>query len=1008
MDQFLVGARLVEKASVHSKVGSLAQILLLLLFATEVNFDVNCLCLSVIPLQFLSLNLTSPVHVAEVNETILTVKASANDNATKPSFRFDWGDGTLTEETSSKTAHHMYHHVGSYRLHVQAWSLCNTSTLNNTANISVPTPVDILKNVSLQSEATVFGETTQLRLFIGQGSHFQCFWLLGDKVNVTTSSNHSRLFVLNHTYLSPADYKAYATCKNRRSEITVNTTIPVQSIITGLQIYSIPSILFGDRFQIRWRIQKGTGVTFKVHFSDVPLKVVTKLDDGLHWQSWVTQQEYKNPGEFFVHVGALNAVSRLISTSTKCNIFRAVAPFRPLVRHKAKDIEVNETITIWFTDVGSGSGANVSYLVTFGDDSKAVATRGTFVTHAYGLHGLYVVNITAINDVSSFNTSITIKVRKPIVKLEGASIPSIVAKANENTSITILFLHGSDFECHWEFGDGQELKQSFGDEMMYFKDLDSNMEAFTNVSISVRHVFKRVGVYKVTSNCQNRLSNVTATAYVTVQKEIELFQVLPVGPVVFGKTFSINWSIASGTNVTFKAFLNQQDLSIESRDLSYWSPVTPSIYQNPGEYNITVTAKNLVTPLLIHTQVLSIEIPVTDVHVNMSYLERGILHPGHGIHKNIFPQRVPVVFEATTNNGSSLHYTWSIHETMTQFESQRIEYIFNTIGKYAVTIRVKNQLSQAVSGVVIAVQKRASFLHGGLECSSPKVRKEIVTIRTTIEILGTNSTLLIEVDNSKSYWYGDPKSHLIPVKDGMTIQYQGELKRTLTLHHAYDTKGVYNITATLSNDVSRSSVSCIVEILSRPCKKPEVKLKGVGSYPEAARHFFVAEVIDIDADIDVFCPESKEATYEWNVFRYQPETGLFKPFGDVLSHGAASMKELQLKRRALPLGLFRLNLTVTMVGKDLQDFFAVAEGYIRIVQSNLVAKISGGSEIRRSFGSILSVDGLDSFDPDVGPGNYSGICDLLIFFSKDSLVTLRTFWNQKIHSWDLFKIINSI
>ena len=937
-----------------------------------------------ISLKFLSLNLTSPAYVAEVNETMLTVMASANDNATKPSFRFDWGDGTLTEETFSNTAHHVYHHVGSYTLHVQAWSLCNTSTLNNIANISVPIPVDILKNVSLQSEATVFGETTQLRLFIGQGSHFKCFWLLGDKANVTTSSNHSRQFVLNHTYSSPADYKAYVTCKNRRSEITVNTTIPVQSIVTGLQIYPIPSILFGDRFQIRWRIQNGTGVTFKVHFSDLPLKVVTKLDDGLHGQAWVTQQEYKNPGEFVVHVGALNAVTKWISTSAKCNIFRAVSPFRPLVRHKAKDIEINETITIWFTDVDSGSGANVSYLVMFGDDSKAVATRGTFVTHAYSLHGLYIVNITAINDVSSFNTSVIIKVHKPIVKLEGASIRSTVAKVNENTSITMFFLRGSDFDCHWEFGDGQELKQSVGDEMMYFKDLDNSVEAFTNISISVRHVFKRVGVYKVTTNCQNRLSNVTATAYVTVQKEVELFQVLPVGLVVFGKTFSINWTIASGTNVTFKAFLNQQDLSIESRDLLYWSRVTPSIYKNPGEYNITVTAKNLVTPFLNRTQVVSIEIPVAVIHVNMSYLERDILHPGHGINKNIFPQGVPIVFEVTADNGSSLHYTWSIHETMKQFESQRIEYVFNTIGIYAVTVSVKNQLSQAVSGVIIAVQKRASFLHGGLKCSSPRVRNEIVTVRTTIEILGTNSTLLIEVDNSKSYWYGDPKSHLNTVKDGITMQYQGELKRSLILHHAYGTKGVYNITATLSNDVSRSSTSCIVEILSRPCKKPKVKLKGVGSYPEAARHFFVAEVIDIGADNDVFCPESEESTYEWNVYRYEPETGLFEPFGDVLSHGTASMPELQLERRALPLGLFRLNLTVRMVGEDLQDFFAVAEGYIRTVQSNLVAKISGGSEIRRNFGSILSVDGLDSFDPDVGPGNYSGICNLFIFLSKDS------------------------
>lgn len=935
-----------------------------------------------VPLQFLSLNLTSPVHVAEVNETMLAVRASANDNVTKPTFSFDWGDGTRTEDTSSSTAHHMYHRVGTYTLHVQARSLCNTSTLNKTANISVPTPVRILKNMSLQGEPTVFGETTQFRLFIGQGSHFKCLWLLGDRVSVSTSGNYSGTIVLNHTYASPANYTAHVTCRNRRSEITVNTTVAVQNIITGLRIYPISPILFGTGFQIRWRIKNGTDVTYRAHFSDVPLQVVTKPDDGRGGQAWVTQQDYKTPGEFFVHVAASNAVTKWISASVKCNIFRAVSPFAPVVRHKAKDIEVNETITIWFTDVNTGSGANVSYLVMFGDNSEVVATHQTFVSHTYGLHGLYTVNITAINEVSSFNTSIIIKVHKPVLKLEGASIPSLVAKVNQNASITIFFLQGSDFVCHWEFGDGQELKQNLDDELTYFKDLDVSVGAFTNVSVSVIHVFKQVGVYKVTAKCQNRLSEVTATAHVTVQKEVELLQVLPIGPVVYGKTFSVNWTIANGTNVTFKAFLNLQDLDFENQDLFYSSQVTPSIYKQPGKYNITVTAKNLVTPLLRHTQVVSIEIPVSQVHVNMNYLERDILYAGHGMHKTVFPKGVPVVFDATTNNGSSLQYAWTISEAMEQLKRKRIEYIFNTPGIYTATISVENQLSRAVSSVVIAVQKRASFLHGGLECSSPKVRNEIVTIRTTIEILGTNSTLLIEVDNSTGYWYGDSKNHLITAKGGMTMQYQGELKRTLILDHIYDTEGVYNITASLSNDVSRSSVNCKVEILSRPCKKPEIRLKGVGDFPEFARHFFAVDIIDIDAYIEVFCPESKESKYEWNVFKYHPESGNFELFGNVLSYGEASMQELRLKRRALPLGLFRLNLTVSMVGEDLQDFFAVANGYIRIVQSNLVAKISGGSEIRRSFGSILSVDGLDSYDPDVGPGNYSGICDSFHSFPR--------------------------
>ena len=930
-----------------------------------------------VPLRFLSLNLTSPAHVAEVNETMLTVKASRNPNTTKPTFRFYWGDGEVTQETFSDTAHHMYRFIGTYTLHVQAWSLCNTSSLSDNATVLVPTPVEILKNVSLQSESSVFGEITQFHLFVGQGSYFKCFWSLGDHVNVTKSGNDSHTIVLNHTYSAPANYMVHVTCTNRRSKVTVNATVPVQIIITGLRIYPIPPILFGTEFKITWGIQNGTGVIYQGHFSDVPLQVETRLPIGSYGEAWVTQLQYKTPGEFFVRVAASNAVTKWISAVAKCNILRAVSPFIPDVRHQARYIEINETIMIWFTDANSGLETNASYLVMYGDNTEVVATREMFVNHSYGLHGFYTVNITAINDVSSFNTSINIKVHKPVLKLEGARMSPLVAKLNENATITIVFLRGSDFVCHWDFGDAQELRQSADDKFIYFKDLDISVKTFTNVSISAEHVFRQVGVYQVTVMCQNRLSNVTTVGLVTVQEEIKSFQVSPVDPVVFGKTFSVHWSIASGTNVTLKAYFNQHNLGIENQDLplNYLSWITPAMYKHSGIYNITITAENLVTLLLRHSQLVAIEIPVSDLHVNiMSYLERGILHAGHGVNMNVFPEGVPVVFEAITYNGSSLQYTWSISGTAEQFEHKRIEYTFNTPGIYTATIRVGNQLSQAVSTVVIAVQKPASFLNGDLECSSPKVRNDIVTIRATIEILGTNSSLLIEVDNNTSYWYGPHKNSLIPRKHGMITNYRGELKRTSILNHVYQNIGVYNITVSVGNDVSISSVNCVVEILSRPCKKPQITLKGAGDSPAVARSFFAVDVVEIEANIEIFCPESKESAYEWNIFQYNPKTGNFSRFGDVVSYGEASMQELRLKRRALPLGVFILNLSVRMVGEDLQDFFAVAEGYIQIVPSDLVAKISGGSEIKRRFGSVLSVDGLDSYDPDVGPGTYSGIC----------------------------------
>lgn len=926
-----------------------------------------------IPLQFLALNLTSPSHVAEANETMLTVKASTNNNVTKPTFRFDFGDGTDSRESFFNTASHLYHFVGNYKMNVQAWSLCNASMLTAITNISVPKPVRILKNISLHSEATVFGESTQFRLLLEQGSDFTCLWFLGDNVNHTISRSNPGAIIFNHVYSVLGTYTARVTCKNRRSELAVAATAEVQKVILGLKIYPLPSILFGTQFLLRWRIDDGTNVTYKANFSGVSLEVV-KSDDGLHGHAWVKQHDYKTPGEFLVHIAASNAITKWVSTRGKCIILRSVAPFTPVVFHKNRDIEINETVSVSFTDVNSAFDINASYIVSFGDKSEVVVTRDTFANHSYSHYGLYTVNITADNEVSSLSTSIIIKVHKPVLKLQGAIISSVVAKVNENVNITMFLFSGSDFVCQWKFGDGQQLVQS--EELIYFKESELSVKSFTNVTISASHVFKEVGIYEVSVTCQNRLSEINTMTYATVQEEITLFQVSTVAPVIFGKTFLLNFTVATGTNVTFRATLNQQQLYIEHQKLYHLSKVTPYIYKQPGQFNLTITAENLVSPLLRHIQMIFIDIPVSGVRINMSYFEANILHAGHGTNMNIFPEKVPVVLQGTAENGTSLQYTWSISNSKDLFKNRTIMHTFCPAGIFMVSLLVENHLSRAVSVVVVAVQKRASFSHETpVECSSPKVLNEVVTVKTTIKNLGTNSTLRIDVDNTTSYWYGGVENYLELARDDVDIyvQYKGSLKENIILDHVYNTPGIYTIKAILGNAVAKSLRTCEVEILSRPCKKPTLKLKSVGDTPEDATSFFTADVINIEADVDVFCPESKESKYEWNIFQSNPRTGLFELFNGVPLNEEASMQEIRLKKRSLPVGLFRVSLTVGMEEEELNDFVTVAEGYIRVVRSPLIADISGGSEIRRGFGSMVSVDGKNSYDPDVGPGNYTGM-----------------------------------
>ena len=329
-------------------------------------------------------------------------------------------------------------------------------------------------------------------------------------------------------------------------------------------------------------------------------------------------------------------------------------------------------------------------------------------------------------------------------------------------------------------GDGSNPSfQNLSDKFIYLK----GSKDLTNIKISANHVYKDIGVFNITTICRNRLSEVKATGFVTVQEQITLFQVSIVPPVIFGKDFVVNFTIASGTNVTFTAFLNHKELDVENTNMHFFSSITHDMYDKPGQYNLTVTAENLVTSLLRNTQIVFIEIPISGACISMSYSEANVIRPGYGAEKNIFAENTPVVFQAFVDNGTNLEYTWSISNvTMnSSWRSQTMIHAFNEAGVYVVSLLVENHISMINVSVSVAIQKPVSFKRDKDEvrpvtCASPKVRNETVAMEVAIKTLGTNSTLQIDIDNNTSYWYGEFSSYTAfkKMKTNNSVHYKGK------------------------------------------------------------------------------------------------------------------------------------------------------------------------------------------------------------------------------------------
>ena len=112
-----------------------------------------------------------------------------------------------------------------------------------------------------------------------------------------------------------------------------------------------------------------------------------------------------------------------------------------------------------------------------------------------------------------------------------------------------------------------------------------------------------------------------------------------------------------------------------------------------------------------------------------------------------------------------------------------------------------------------------------------------------------------------------------------------------------------------------------------------------------------ASQILIPSEVQLDCEFSFATIFNWEVFYLYSDKAL--------SRNGSS--ELLIPRGSIPVGSYSVRLTVKMAGTDV---FGVAEGYIRVISSPIVAHIAGGTKTERGFNKTLIFDASLSHDPD--------------------------------------------
>lgn len=118
----------------------------------------------------------------------------------------------------------------------------------------------------------------------------------------------------------------------------------------------------------------------------------------------------------------------------------------------------------------------------------------------------------------------------------------------------------------------------------------------------------------------------------------------------------------------------------------------------------------------------------------------------------------------------------------------------------------------------------------------------------------------------------------------------------------------------------------------------------------------VSGVIRVIYNIEMYSIDSNSGSYQRKVYR------IGTTVGDL---------NVTIIGKSFDYGLYYIKLTGSIEGKD--ETRVNSFGYVEVTSTALVANITGATQASQGINKIVTLNGSQSHDPDVGKGDYSGI-----------------------------------
>ena len=917
----------------------------------------------------------------EVNETVV-IKASVVAGS-NPEYVFDFGDNSEVTVTKSPNVRHRFNPHSLYNVTVTARNNVSRKTVDFT--ITVHKPVIILKGFAIDAKPTNWSEASAMYLSVTEGSDFHCDWLFGDGRGQSYSYSHlnfykdgkdaSRtpftdlIFQIYHTYKHVGIFHPSIVCHNRLSSIETSGRVVVQKPISGFQLEDVSPKPTENMFTVYWNFTSGTNVSHDVDFANGRVMSVKTYPGGGYAN--VTSAF---PGRHVFRVTVRNLVTPLHIRSKSILVEVPLANLSLMVRYESRDLEVDQEA---YFNTELTAGTDPSFLFNFGDESEAASQLGR-EAHHYSFHSsysqgiayrTYKAKVLAFNNVSTLNASALVKVHKPVIHLQDLVLLTSPANVSVPTRIIVQFAQGSDVICAYDFGDGNTTVVDF-QETVFLGEATTPLRLFQNLSLEVEYTYANASIYNLLVECRNRHGQAYGKTEVVVQKYVSGLLIPNVPTVLFNESFEVEWTIRNGTDVTYEVFIGNvtfpQFITTSNGGKVLF---TPGIYRTDGFHTITITATNLVSSLSGQIQV-DIEIPVSTVAIEVSFedLITDEIHNGYGLLKDHFPAFRDVIFSAKADKGTHLVYSWNISDVGEIITREpALHYIFQEIGNHSISVVAKNDLSSSNSSVNITVLYALDRLQ--FWSNSPQMMNKVMLFRFSAANFGTEPCFSFDTGTNYSYHHGYPWCSEVFGTDNFTIITQ--LEDTVEYEHVYSELGQYSVTLNISNRVSFTSFQTVVDVTLAPCNDPHIIIKNLGATPFLATRVYRSSIFIVKTGVTTNCVRTNKVRFEWELYVLNKTANQFHTAVADNADISFISRELFLPKRSFSYGLYKVNFTAKMVLREPEPKFqSTTFGYLEVIPSPLVAKISGGNLIRRGFGKKVNVDGSGSTDPDILIGDH--------------------------------------